>query len=89
MIETQKPEYLCPECAKPFDPSHGVGVYGKGGTKDGIPYSVATGIQLTCGQHSWQLPGKTMMDVISACPVLAPEFIRMSLSDQALRSMGV
>lgn len=89
MSEAQKSEYLCPECAKPFDPTRGLGSYGVAGTKDGVRYEKELGVQMTCGQHTWQLPGKTVLDVIAACPVLAPEYIAMTLADQAIRRIGI
>lgn len=88
MVETKK-EYLCPECSKPFDPAAGLGPYGTSGMRDGVPYNEELGIRMTCGRHSWNLPGKTMMDVMKDFPVLAPGYIRMAMADQALRRIGI
>lgn len=87
VIQPQKPEYLCKECGKPFDPAAGFGPYRVSGERDGVRYNEELGIRMTCGRHSWELPGKTMVEVIADFPVMAPWYIHTKLADDALSKL--
>jgi hypothetical protein len=81
-------EYLCPQCDKPFDPTRGIGPYGVAGTENGVRYNRELGIRVVCSNsHSWELPGKTMVEVITDFPGLAPGYILTKLQDLMLEAV--
>lgn len=81
-------EYLCPKCDMPFDPTRGIGPYGVAGTENGSRYNRELGIRVVCSSsHSWELPGKTMLEVIADFPGLAPGYILIKLQELMLEAV--
>lgn len=83
-MKIEESELYCPECQSLFDPMV-IGEIGQMSIVEGVQVNKHLAVRLNCPKgHHWDLPGKTLLDVVGARPELAPGYIHTKLADESL-----